>query len=86
MFLEFIFHITYIPISVTSNCESYSLISSIDLKPFSALSFVNQYLFLEFFKGTYLILQYKQCFNENNQFSATHNRTNNLIYLMKQYP
>lgn len=55
VFLEFIFHIIYIQISVTSNHDSYILISFIDLKAFSALSFINQYPFLGFFKGTHLI-------------------------------
>lgn len=37
------------------SCESYILISFIDLEAFSLLSFVNQYLVLGFFKETHLI-------------------------------
>lgn len=36
-------------------CEFYILISFIDLEVCSAQSFVSQYLFLGFFKGTHLI-------------------------------
>lgn len=79
-------HFSYyiIPIILISSCEPYILISSIDLKAFSALSSVNQYLFKDILKEIIMFLQYKQCLKESNQYSATYSRINKLIYLKEQ--
>lgn len=58
--LEFIFLLIYIPNSATSNCSL--TVYFIDLKAFSALSYVNQYLFLQFFTGTHLIFAVQAMF------------------------